>query len=114
MPTLLIVAAILFAYFLVGGFIAARVEAGGVRRCNYNSHDFIDCGHRWASALSAVAWPVAGPLLIGLALGDSNKKPRPTRDEKRQAKELAEAEHKIKLARLNAQATEELERAAIR
>lgn len=106
----LIIILVAMAYAMVGGTAFARFQAIESSKCGHR-----DCwdSYNWCRhscfALFAVGplWPVAIPALIGMKAGGSTKE---TRDESRRARELAEADHKIVLAKKRAQETLELER----
>lgn len=102
MLTLYIIAGI-FAYLAVAGFSYRKMEITHRLNCNRCSDEiggytgsYHDPDMGWF--FSAAVWPAVIPLVIGFGL--SAKGQGLSRDEKRRAKELAEANHKKELARI--------------
>lgn len=97
-----------FAYLVIGGSVYRNIQAHYrplCRRAKISQCDS-DCGHSVLAGLSVFLWPITLPVMLGV-----NFKTPQSRNERRRAKELAEAEHKVELARIRAEETAQLERA---
>lgn len=102
--TLYIAVSVVYAF---GVGIAFRLLAN---HTEYPDEPFRYPGPTFGSLL----WPVAIPVVLGAKVAGSifgNGTERLTRAEKRREKELAEANHKQELARIQAKTTQELEKA---
>lgn len=87
-------------HFIVGGFAYSRVQARYRPICKYRNTKQCDseCGHSMLAGVSIVLWPIIFPVMLGISVGEG--KGGASRDEKRRAKEIAEANHKKELARI--------------
>lgn len=99
---LLIIGGIL-AYFFIGGVLYQPFY----KRQRLNNHH---SDAAFSAGLGATFWFIALPLFLGNSVGESlsDDYKGSSRDEKRRQKELAEANHKLELARIKRQEHEEL------
>lgn len=106
----LILVPALMAYFTMSGYVFGRMNSHYKSICKYQRTNNCDgeCGHVIGSIISGLVWPVALPIAAGKVLSNSE---RVSRDTKRRTKEIAEANHKHELARIEAKTTYELEKA---
>lgn len=108
-----ILACIIIPFYLFSaGYITSRILTRDVRTCHFDHErgDHLNqwgehrCDHSLAYVIG-IFWPIALPVRAGSFFG---KQDRTTRLEKQRQKELEQAEHDTKMARLARQEAEEL------
>jgi hypothetical protein len=104
-----IIIASIIGYATMVGLVNGTAERIQRPYCRYNVHD-ADCWHWWKSFWASIFWPVALPLVVGIGL--SHMSPTNYTDRRRQ-KEIDEADHKIAIARKNAEAIKIAERSVL-
>lgn len=115
----LIIVSSILTYLYAAGTVSRNFKAVSAKRCHKCSTPDrwgdTNCraDHVSAAIFAGLLFPAALPLLLGLygaggvfATGQGG-----TRDERRRARELTEANHKEELAKIQARTTRELEKA---
>lgn len=106
MLTYLILCVGTLCYLLTVGIARTAFNNHFSKACYRNRHD-ADCFHSAGSVIAALVWPLAFPILIGSQLPHYRWIPRA---ERKRTQELADAEHKIVIAKKNAEAVAIAER----
>lgn len=101
---LLIIVGCVFTYCMLAGMTRNYVYPIQERRCSYRSDA------RVYSNLSGIFWPLVLPFFLGQAVANKSSGQRLSRTQRRHQRELAEADHKVELAKKNAKAVEIAER----
>lgn len=98
-----------FGYLTTAGFVGSKIQKALKPGCTFEGTSYCDdtCGHSIAAFFGGICWPVALPVAYGIVRASSTE----TRSERRQAREIEEAEHKAHLAEIRARETAALERA---
>lgn len=107
MLALFIVSGIL-SYFIMTGIAYRIMERRHRRLCDRGCHKelggYTSARHEWPEGawfFSGLAWPLAIPLFIGLAIGSKPITSIGTsRQERRRAQQIAEAKHQAELAKI--------------
>lgn len=105
---LIILGSIAF-YAMMAGFCGTRHHNIAIKKCKARNHfDTSWCGHSCVSVWAAgLAWPFFLPVTIGAMLAGGS---RPSKDERRREKEMAEAKHQLEITKLQAQEQAQLDR----
>jgi len=117
MTTFLVVVVTVFVYLFIAGLVQKNFKPWRVRVCNGCNGRGGRCegDHAAAAFFAGILWPFALPMSLGiygtaiLGMGHGGK----SRAERRREEEIAEAKHRQQLARIKADETAELERAAL-
>ena len=108
----LIVISCVFSYIFMGAYFGSRDHHRRGKDCTYYPNRCFRqdwCSHGHISVwIAGVLWPFMGPIGLGIKAGGTSKE---SRTENRRAKELEEANHRLQLAKINAEVIQSNEKA---